>query len=82
VSAGAILLYHAITAGNALVLGLVSFLFIGGLRGSREGGAPTFVVGPASGPVTDSPDLIDPLKCSVLKGAHSHGFLSTEVATA
>jgi glycosyltransferase 2 family protein len=32
VAAGAIVLYHAITAGNALVLGLLSFLLVGGRR--------------------------------------------------
>jgi glycosyltransferase 2 family protein len=32
VAAGAIVLYHAITAGNALVLGSLSFLLVGGRR--------------------------------------------------
>ena len=32
VAAGAIVLYHAITAGNALALGLLSFLLVGGRR--------------------------------------------------
>jgi uncharacterized protein (TIRG00374 family) len=38
VAAGAIVLYHAITAGNALVLGLLSLLLIGGKRRARAGG--------------------------------------------
>ena len=38
VAAGAIVLYHAITAGNALVLGLLSFLLVGGRRRARAGG--------------------------------------------
>src|SRR5258708_24167542 len=38
VAAGAIVLYHAITAGNALVLGLLSFLLVGGRRGAKAGG--------------------------------------------
>jgi glycosyltransferase involved in cell wall biosynthesis/uncharacterized membrane protein YbhN (UPF0104 family) len=38
VAAGAILLYHAITAGNALVLGLLSFFLVGGRRRVRMGG--------------------------------------------
>jgi glycosyltransferase 2 family protein len=38
VAAGAILLYHAITAGNALVLGLLSFFLVGGRRRARTGG--------------------------------------------
>jgi glycosyltransferase involved in cell wall biosynthesis/uncharacterized membrane protein YbhN (UPF0104 family) len=38
VAAGAILLYHAITAGNALVLGLLSFFLVGGRRRVRTGG--------------------------------------------
>ena len=37
VAAGAIVLYHAITAGNALVLGLLSFLLVGGRRRARGG---------------------------------------------
>lgn len=37
VAAGAILLYHAITAGYALVLGLLSFLLVGGRRRGRAG---------------------------------------------
>src|SRR5258708_12535462 len=38
VAAGAIVLYHAITAGNAIVLGLLSFLLVGGRRRVRAGG--------------------------------------------
>jgi glycosyltransferase involved in cell wall biosynthesis/uncharacterized membrane protein YbhN (UPF0104 family) len=38
VAAGAIVLYHAITAGYALVLGLVGFLLVGGRRRLRAGG--------------------------------------------
>jgi glycosyltransferase involved in cell wall biosynthesis/uncharacterized membrane protein YbhN (UPF0104 family) len=38
VAAGAIVLYHAITAGNALVFGLLSFLLVGGRRRVRAGG--------------------------------------------
>jgi glycosyltransferase 2 family protein len=38
VAAGAIVLYHAITAGNALVLGLLSFFLVGGRRRARSGG--------------------------------------------
>ena len=38
VAAGAIVLYHAITAGNALVLGLVGFFLVGGRRRARAGG--------------------------------------------
>src|ERR1700676_2118838 len=38
VAAGAIVLYHAITAGNALVFGLLSFLLVGGRRRARGGG--------------------------------------------
>ncbi len=37
VAAGAIVLYHAITAGNALVLGLLSFFLVGGRRRTRAG---------------------------------------------
>jgi glycosyltransferase involved in cell wall biosynthesis len=37
VAAGAIVLYHAITAGNALALGLLGFLLVGGRRSAREG---------------------------------------------
>jgi glycosyltransferase 2 family protein len=37
VAAGAIVLYHAITAGNALVLGLLSFFLVGGRRRARVG---------------------------------------------
>ncbi|MEA2643191.1 MAG: alpha,3/alpha,6-mannosyltransferase [Chloroflexota bacterium] len=37
VAAGAIVLYHAITAGNALVTGLVGFLLVGGRRRARAG---------------------------------------------
>jgi glycosyltransferase involved in cell wall biosynthesis/uncharacterized membrane protein YbhN (UPF0104 family) len=44
VAAGAIVLYHAITAGNALVLGLLSFLLVGGRRGARAGGARRIAV--------------------------------------
>jgi glycosyltransferase involved in cell wall biosynthesis/uncharacterized membrane protein YbhN (UPF0104 family) len=38
VAAGAIVLYHAITAGNALALGLLSFFLVGGRRRVRVGG--------------------------------------------
>jgi glycosyltransferase 2 family protein len=38
VAAGAIVLYHAITAGNALVLGLLSFLLVGGRRRAKARG--------------------------------------------
>ena len=38
VAAGAIVLYHAITAGNALALGLLGFLLVGGRRAVRAGG--------------------------------------------
>ncbi len=38
VAAGAIVLYHAITAGVALVLGLLGFLLVGGRRRARAGG--------------------------------------------
>jgi glycosyltransferase 2 family protein len=38
VAAGAIVLYHAITAGNSLVLGLVGFFLVGGRRRARAGG--------------------------------------------
>jgi len=38
VAGGAIVLYHAITAGNALVLGLLSFFLVGGRRRVRAGG--------------------------------------------
>ncbi|HEY1421426.1 MAG TPA: lysylphosphatidylglycerol synthase domain-containing protein [Candidatus Dormibacteraeota bacterium] len=38
VAAGAIVLYHAITAGNALVLGLLSFFLVGGRRRANVGG--------------------------------------------
>jgi glycosyltransferase involved in cell wall biosynthesis/uncharacterized membrane protein YbhN (UPF0104 family) len=38
VAAGAIVLYHALTAGNALVWGLVGFFLVGGRRRSRAGG--------------------------------------------
>jgi uncharacterized protein (TIRG00374 family) len=38
VAAGAIVLYHGITAGNALVLGLLSFLLVGGRRRAKAGG--------------------------------------------
>jgi glycosyltransferase involved in cell wall biosynthesis/uncharacterized membrane protein YbhN (UPF0104 family) len=37
VAAGAIVLYHAITAGNVLVLGLISFFLVGGRRRARAG---------------------------------------------
>jgi uncharacterized protein (TIRG00374 family) len=37
VAAGAIVLYHAITAGIVLVLGLFSFLLVGGRRRARAG---------------------------------------------
>jgi len=38
VAAGAIVLYHAITAANALVLGALSFFLVGGRRRARTGG--------------------------------------------
>jgi len=38
VAAGAIVLYHALTAGYALVLGLLGFLLVGGRRAVRAGG--------------------------------------------
>src|ERR1700674_1263762 len=38
VAAGAIVLYHAITAGFALVLGVLGFLIVGGRRRLRAGG--------------------------------------------
>jgi uncharacterized protein (TIRG00374 family) len=38
VAAGAIVLYHAITAFNALALGLVGFLMVGGRRRVKAGG--------------------------------------------
>jgi glycosyltransferase involved in cell wall biosynthesis len=38
VAAGAIVLYHAITAGYALILGLLGFLLVGGRRRVRAGG--------------------------------------------
>jgi uncharacterized protein (TIRG00374 family) len=38
VAAGAIVLYHAITAGNALALGLVGFFLVGGRRRAKAGG--------------------------------------------
>ncbi|MDQ6876136.1 MAG: lysylphosphatidylglycerol synthase domain-containing protein [Candidatus Dormibacteraeota bacterium] len=38
VAAGAIVLYHAITAGFALVLGVLGFLLVGGRRRSHAGG--------------------------------------------
>ena len=38
VAAGAIVLYHAITAANALVLGALSFFLVGGRRRARAGG--------------------------------------------
>jgi uncharacterized protein (TIRG00374 family) len=38
VAAGAIVLYHAITAANALALGLLSFFLVGGRRRARAGG--------------------------------------------
>ena len=38
VAAGAIVLYHAITAGNALAIGLLGFLLVGGRRRVRAGG--------------------------------------------
>ncbi len=37
VAAGAIVLYHAITAANALALGLLSFFLVGGRRKARTG---------------------------------------------
>src|SRR5467141_2255851 len=38
VAAGAIVLYHAITAGYALVLGFIGFLLVGGRRRARAAG--------------------------------------------
>jgi glycosyltransferase 2 family protein len=38
VAAGAIVLYHAITAGTALVLGLLGFFLVGGRRRVKAGG--------------------------------------------
>ena len=38
VAAGAIVLYHALTAGYALAIGLVGFLLVGGRRRARAGG--------------------------------------------
>jgi len=38
VAAGAIVLYHAITAANALALGALSFFLVGGRRRARAGG--------------------------------------------
>src|SRR5256884_484795 len=38
VAAGAIVLYHAITAANALALGLLSFFLVGGRRRARSSG--------------------------------------------
>ena len=38
IAAGAIVLYHAITALNALALGLLSFFLVGGRRRARAGG--------------------------------------------
>ncbi|MGA8924275.1 MAG: glycosyltransferase family 4 protein, partial [Candidatus Dormiibacterota bacterium] len=38
VAAGAIVVYHALTAANALVLGLLSFLLVGGRRRAHLGG--------------------------------------------
>jgi glycosyltransferase 2 family protein len=38
VAAGAIVLYHAVTAANALVLGALSFFLVGGRRQARAGG--------------------------------------------
>jgi glycosyltransferase involved in cell wall biosynthesis len=44
VAAGAIVLYHAITAGNALVLGLLSFFLVGGRRRVKAGGTRRIAV--------------------------------------
>jgi glycosyltransferase 2 family protein len=55
VAAGAIVLYHAITAGNALVLGLLSFLLVGGRR--RAG--PTVTVGQGTGDLAEPLDVDD-----------------------
>jgi len=38
VAAGAIVVYHALTAGYALILGLFGFLLVGGRRKARAGG--------------------------------------------
>jgi glycosyltransferase 2 family protein len=44
VAAGAIVLYHAITALNALALGLLSFFLVGGRRRARAGGPKRIAV--------------------------------------
>ena len=44
VAAGAIVLYHAITAANVLVLGLLSFFLVGGRRRARAGGTRRIAV--------------------------------------
>ena len=44
VAAGAIVLYHAITAGNALGFGLLSFLLVGGRRRAHAGGPKRIAV--------------------------------------
>jgi glycosyltransferase 2 family protein len=44
VAAGTIVLYHALTAGYALVLGLLSLLLVGGRRRARAGGARRIAV--------------------------------------
>lgn len=38
VAAGAIVLYHAVTAANVLLLGILSFFLVGGRRRARAGG--------------------------------------------
>jgi uncharacterized protein (TIRG00374 family) len=44
VAAGAIVLYHAITAANALILGVVSFFLVGGRRSARKKGTRRIAV--------------------------------------
>jgi len=44
VAAGAIVLYHAITAANALTLGVISFFLVGGRRDARKKGTRRIAV--------------------------------------
>ncbi|HYM96825.1 MAG TPA: glycosyltransferase [Candidatus Sulfotelmatobacter sp.] len=44
VAAGAIVLYHAITAGYAFLLGLISFFLVGGRRRAKVGGPQRIAV--------------------------------------
>src|SRR5256885_9486586 len=44
VAAGAIVLYHAITAGNALLWGVLSFFLVGGRRDVRQAGTRRIAV--------------------------------------